>query len=70
MVGIDPADEGSPDRPVIPDESEMTDDEKTFWEWFHSKLDELKEWFGEIVGSDEDKENERIGQGSGMGGGA
>lgn len=56
MVGVDPTDEGSPERPVISDESEMTKDEKTFWEWFNSKLDKLKGWFGEIVGSDKDKD--------------
>jgi hypothetical protein len=58
MVGVDPADEVNVDRPVIPDESEMTEDEKNFWEWFKDKLDKAKGWFGELVGSKEDAEKD------------
>ncbi|KAE8446453.1 hypothetical protein EG329_011916 [Mollisiaceae sp. DMI_Dod_QoI] len=56
MVGVDPADEVNVDRPVIPDESEMTQEEKDFWEWFKEKLDKVKGWFGELVSSDKDAE--------------
>lgn len=58
MIGVDPADEASVDRPVIPDESEMTEDEKNFWEWFKHKLDGWKGWFDELVGSGKDAEKE------------
>ena len=54
MIGVDPAEEASVDRPVIPDESEMTEDEKNFWEWFKDKLDGWKGWFGEVVGGGKD----------------
>jgi predicted AlkP superfamily pyrophosphatase or phosphodiesterase len=54
MVGVDPADVVSPDRPVVSDEGQMTPEEKNFWDWFNSRLDKLKGWFGELVGSDKD----------------
>lgn len=40
------------------DESEMTPEEKTFWEWFKSKLDKVKGWFGELVKPEEDAEKQ------------
>lgn len=58
MVGVDPTDETHIDRPVVQDESEMTDEEKTFWEWFKKKMDKLKGWFGEIVKGDKDAEKD------------
>jgi hypothetical protein len=58
MVGVDPADEDNVDRPVVPDESGMTEDEKNFWEWITDKLNEAKGWFGELVGSKEDAEKD------------
>lgn len=56
MVGVDPADDVNVDRPVVPDESEMTQEEKDFWEWFKERLDKVKGWFGELVSSDKDAE--------------
>ena len=52
MVGVDPSDEPNVDRPVVGDESGMTEDEKDFWEWITGKLEGLKGWFGELVHSD------------------
>ncbi|KUJ08193.1 Phosphodiest-domain-containing protein [Mollisia scopiformis] len=56
MVGVDPIDDTNVDRPVVPDESEMTQEEKDFWEWFKAKLDGLKGWFGELLSGDKDAE--------------
>jgi predicted AlkP superfamily pyrophosphatase or phosphodiesterase len=58
MIGVDPADEVNVDRPVVPDESGMTEDEKNFWEWLTDKLDKAKGWFGELLGGDKDAEKE------------
>jgi predicted AlkP superfamily pyrophosphatase or phosphodiesterase len=58
MIGVDPADEVNVDRPVVPDESGMTEDEKDFWEWITDKLDKAKGWFGELIGSGKDAEKE------------
>ena len=51
MVGVDDPNADVPDRPVVVDESGMTDDEKDFWEWFTGKLDRVKDWWDELVGS-------------------
>ncbi|CZR63656.1 related to nucleotide diphosphatase [Phialocephala subalpina] len=56
LVGVDPADEVNVDRPTVADESEMTQEEKDFWEWFKDKLDGIKGWFGELVSPSEDAE--------------
>jgi len=57
LVGVDPP-EPEPTRPVVPDESEMTEEEKNFWEWFKSRLDKVKGWFGELVKGEEDAEKQ------------
>ncbi|CZS91545.1 related to nucleotide diphosphatase [Rhynchosporium graminicola] len=44
LVGVDePVPET--ERPVVNDESKMTDKEKTFWKWFKDRLDKVKGWF-------------------------
>lgn len=40
----------------MPDESEMTDEEKDFWAWFKSRLDKVKGWFGGLVKGEGDGE--------------
>lgn len=55
LVGVDPADEEDEmnvDRPVVGDESEMTEDEKTFWEWLQGKLDGWKVWLEGVTGKE------------------
>jgi hypothetical protein len=61
MIGVDPAEEANVDRPVVSDESGMTEDEKNFWKWFTDKLDKAKGWFGGFFGSDKDAEKEEDG---------
>lgn len=56
MVGVDPA-----------DDAPMTDEEQSFWDWFNDRLDKLKGWFGEITGSEKEKEKEGKDDGSGTG---
>ncbi|PQE25148.1 type I phosphodiesterase nucleotide pyrophosphatase protein [Rutstroemia sp. NJR-2017a BVV2] len=56
MVGVDtpdnPAeDDTNVDRPVVEDESGMTEEEKNWWEWFKGELDDLKGWIGGFVQS-------------------
>ena len=53
LIGIDPPEDASVDRPVATDESGMTEEEKDFWEWVTGKLGDIKGWFGELVGSTE-----------------
>jgi hypothetical protein len=55
MIGVDDPYADVPKRPVVGDESGMTDDEKDFWEWFKGKLDGVKDWWGELVGSEKVK---------------
>ncbi|RDW66947.1 phosphodiest-domain-containing protein [Coleophoma crateriformis] len=50
MVGVDPTEDSNVDRPVVSDESEMTDEEKSFWEWLEGKLDGWKVWLGGLGG--------------------
>lgn len=58
MVGVDAPEEPLPDRPVVPDESQMTEDEKDFWHWFKDRLDKIKGWFGKVAGDEKEGENE------------
>ena len=64
VVGVDPTDEDNVDRPVVEDESEMTEEEKNFWEWITAQLEGIKGWFGEFLkpdngtGEDEGKTTE------------
>lgn len=62
LVGVDPTDEINVDRPVVADESEMTEEEKDFWEWFAGKLEGIKGWFGELVGGGKDAETGKEGE--------
>ncbi|KAF4629367.1 hypothetical protein G7Y89_g8777 [Cudoniella acicularis] len=51
MVGVDPVTgDSNADRPVVPG-SGMSEEEKDFLSWFQGKLDEVKEWWGDVVGS-------------------
>jgi hypothetical protein len=57
MVGVDTpdnpvGDDPNVDRPVVDDESGMTEEEKNWWEWFKGELDNLKGWIGGFVQSD------------------
>ncbi|RFU32419.1 hypothetical protein B7463_g3912, partial [Scytalidium lignicola] len=56
LVGVDPVDDTAVDRPVVEDESEMTEEKKSFWEWVKAKVDHLKGWVAELVNSEEDKD--------------
>ena len=49
VVGVDHPD-APVDRPVVGDESGMTDEEKDFWHWFKDKLDGIKEWLSGAKG--------------------
>ncbi|PQE30137.1 type I phosphodiesterase nucleotide pyrophosphatase protein [Rutstroemia sp. NJR-2017a WRK4] len=56
MVGVDTpdnpvGDDTNVDRPVVEDESGMTEEEKNWWEWFKGELDDLKGWIGGFVQS-------------------
>jgi hypothetical protein len=58
VVGVDPVEEVNVDRPVVGDESGMTDEEKDFWEWFKEKLDGIKGWVGGLVGGKKEVDGE------------
>jgi hypothetical protein len=51
MVGVDPVEE-VPERPVVEDGGEHSDEGKgheNFWDYFVGKLEDFKEWFGDLV---------------------
>lgn len=51
MVGVDPVEE-MPDRPVVEDGKEHSDQgegHENFWDYFVGKLEDFKEWFGDLV---------------------
>jgi hypothetical protein len=56
MIGVNPTDDASVDRPVVSDESGMTEDEKNFWEWFKDKLDKAKGWLAGLTGGKKEGE--------------
>ncbi|PMD63211.1 nucleotide pyrophosphatase family protein [Hyaloscypha bicolor E] len=58
MIGVNPTDDASVDRPVVSDESSMTEDEKDFWEWFKDKLDKAKGWLAGLTGGKKEGEKE------------
>jgi hypothetical protein len=58
MIGVNPTDDASVDRPVVSDESGMTEDEKDFWEWFKDKLDKAKGWLAGLTGGKKEGEKE------------
>jgi hypothetical protein len=61
MIGVNPTDDTSVERPVVPDESGMTDDEKNFWEWFKDKIDKAKGWLSGLTGSKDTPDAEKEG---------
>jgi hypothetical protein len=54
-VGVDPADEVAGgdevnvDRPVVGDDSVVSEEEKGFWEWVQEELDGIKGWLSDTV---------------------
>lgn len=58
MVGVSPTDDTPVDRPVVPDESGMTEDEKDFWEWFKDELNKAKGWLAGLAGGSKESEKE------------
>lgn len=51
MVGVDPAEE-VPERPVVEDGGQHSDEgngRENLWDYFAGKLEDFKEWFGELV---------------------
>lgn len=51
LVGVDtPEDLNDPniDRPVVEDESSMTEDAKNWWLWFKGQLDDFKGWVSDL----------------------
>lgn len=56
-VGVDPADEVNDggdeinvDRPVVGDDSVVSEEEKSFWSWVQEELDAVKGWLSGAVG--------------------
>jgi len=58
MVGVDPAEDTGVERPVVPDESGLSEEDKNFLQWFREKLDGIKGWFGKLTGSKEQDEEQ------------
>lgn len=50
MVGVDPADDTEGDG----------DKDQSFWDWFNSRLDKLKGWFGEVVDGSKTSADEEV----------
>ena len=63
FVGVDPAEEPNVDRPVVGDESTVSEEEKNFWQWLTDKLDKAKGWVSNITGHGEAKENDEASKG-------
>lgn len=52
MIGVDsPAglEDSNIDRPVVGDDSGMTQDEKDWWAWFKGQLDDFKGWISDLT---------------------
>ena len=43
-------DEVNVDRPVVGDDSVVSEEEKSFWDWVQAELDGLKGWLSDVVG--------------------
>jgi len=54
-VGVDPTDEATDgdevnvDRPVVGDDSVVSEAEKGFWEWVQEELDGIKGWLSDTI---------------------
>jgi hypothetical protein len=58
MVGVDAPEDANVDRPVIGDDSVVSEEEKSFWSWFTDEMNKAKGWFSNIAGHGEANENE------------
>jgi hypothetical protein len=58
VVGVDTPEDANVDRPVVGDDSIVSEEEKSFWSWFTDELDKAKGWFSDIVGHGEAKEKD------------
>lgn len=59
LVGVDPAEEPNVDRPVVGDDSTVSEEEKSFWQWLTDKLDKAKGWVSNITGHGEANEDDQ-----------
>ncbi|EHL03466.1 putative Uncharacterized pyrophosphatase/phosphodiesterase [Glarea lozoyensis 74030] len=58
MVGVDTPEDANVDRPVVGDDSVVSEEEKNFWSWFTDEINKAKGWFSDIVGHGEVNEND------------
>jgi hypothetical protein len=58
MVGVDTPEDANVDRPVVGDDSVVSEEEKSFWSWFTDEISKAKGWFSNITGHGEANENE------------
>lgn len=49
----DAGDEINVDRPVVGDDSVVSGEEKSFWEWVQAELDGIKGWFSDAAEEEE-----------------
>ena len=56
-IGVDPTDEVTDDgdeinvdRPVVGDDTVVSEEAKSFWEWVQGQLDGMKDWVSNVVG--------------------
>jgi hypothetical protein len=58
MVGVDTPEDANVDRPVVGDDSVVSEEEKNFWSWFTDEINKAKGWFSDIVGHGEANDND------------
>ena len=68
-VGVDPADgaaggdEVNVDRPVVGDDTVISEEEKGFWEWIQEELDGIKGWLSHATHGAKDGDTGNTGEG-------